>query len=297
MAGASRPNVRTLGLARGRCAPPSNPRSGRPEAARWTRTTGLVVAGSTPARRVASTPARVNGFAVLRYAPALRVTRTGAPASWPGTAGRKPAGLGSDRDPEDRASRSRPSALSDDVRRPFIHQEKARLEPVAHADAPPAPSRHGRRRKSKPCRRTRSQLWSPPCHRSRQSAAPARRLARRRRPGARRRDRAMRRRSRCSVRAWPSRQGTISPGATRAIGVPQERPLPRETGGFVGVAPGTTGGAIPGHPRLPWEAIGSVNAGRSGPAARPARRDSGCDRGTLSESHAGAAHCVLDSRQ
>ncbi len=297
MAGASRPNVRTLGLARGRCAPPSNPRSGRPEAARWTRTTGLVVAGSTPARRVASTPARVNGFAVLRYAPALRVTRTGAPASWPGTAGRKPAGLGSDRDPEDRA-------LMVQAVRPV----RRRTSPVHPPGEGAARTGRPRRRasspqsartapQSKPCRRTRSQLWSPPCHRSRQSAAPARRLARRRRPGARRRDRAMRRRSRCSVRAWPSRQGTISPGATRAIGVPQERPLRRETGGFVGVAPGTTGGAIPGRPRLPWEAIGSVNAGRSGPAARPARGDSGCDRGTLSESHAGAAHCVLDSRQ
>ena len=73
-----------IGLARGRCAPPSIPRpAGVPRATRARQRR------ASPSRRrrldtsegVASAPARVNGFAVLRCAPALRVTRAGAPAS------------------------------------------------------------------------------------------------------------------------------------------------------------------------------------------------------------------------
>ena len=48
------------------------------------------------------------------------------------------------------------------------------------------------------------------------------------------------------------------------MGVTEERPLRRKTAGFGGVAPGTTGGAIPGRPFVLMRAIGAVNAGCSG---------------------------------
>ena len=90
-------------------------------------------------------------------------------------------------------------------------------------------------------------------------------------------------------RRRPLPGGTISPGATRRSGCDGGTPIAAENRRFRRVAPGITGGAIPAARVLPWDVIGSVTAGRSGPTARPARCDSGCDRGSLSESHAGAA--------
>ncbi len=52
------------------------------------------------------------------------------------------------------------------------------------------------------------------------------------------------------------------------MGVTEERPLRRKTAGFAGVAPGITGGAIPGRPLLPNDAIGPARGAfrREGPA-------------------------------
>ncbi len=126
------------------------------------------------------------------------------------------------------------------------------VRPARRRTSPGHPSREGAARTGRPRRRASSQHGrrrnpgraaeravssSPPCQRSRRSAAPARRSARRRRPGARRRDRAMRRRGRAPFGPGLPAQGTISPGATRAMGVTQERPSRRETGGFVGDSP------------------------------------------------------------
>ena len=47
----------------------------------------------------------------------------------------------------------------------------------------------------------------------------------------------------------------------RAMGVTEERPLRRETAGFTGVAPGTTGGAISGRPFVLMRAVGAVTRG------------------------------------
>ena len=80
------PQCTYIGAGEGALRAPFEPpptRRPRVACARERRPHDLAVAGSMPARRVASTPARVNGFAVLRCAPALRVTQAGAPASWP----------------------------------------------------------------------------------------------------------------------------------------------------------------------------------------------------------------------
>ena len=80
------------------------------------------------------------------------------------------------------------------------------------------------------------------------------------------------------------------PGATPATGATEEHPLRRKTAGFRGVAPGTTGGAIRAARSCRYARSGQQARGRSGAAALPARCDSGCNRGPVSESHAGAAH-------
>ena len=185
-----------------------------------------------PTRRVASTPARVNGFAVLRSAPALRVTQAGAPASRPvRPAGVRPAG-GPAETLSDGRSWSGASARPDDVRCRVIHQETARLEPVARAGAPPAPVGTDGGAAIQACRRTRqSALVAPlpsvaPVGRSRTSFGPAPTTLSASSPSRNAPARP------CSVRAWPSRQGTISPGATRAVGVTQEHPLRRQIARF-----------------------------------------------------------------
>ena len=81
------------------------------------------------------------------------------------------------------------------------------------------------------------------------------------------------------------------------MGVTEEHPLGRKTAGFRGVAPGTTGGAIPLRPLLPNDVIGPANAGRSGAAGRPAECDSGRDKGPSSQSHAGAVHWAWFGRR
>ncbi len=80
------------------------------------------------------------------------------------------------------------------------------------------------------------------------------------------------------------------PGATPATGATEEHPLRRKTAGFRGVAPGNTGGAIRAARSCRYARSGQQARGRSGAAALPARCDSGCNRGPVSESHAGAAH-------
>ena len=88
----------------------------------------------------------------------------------------------------------------------------------------------------------------------------------------------------------PFLEGTIRRERPRAMGVTQERPLRRKTAGFGGVAPGTTGGAI-GPPDIFAEgAIRPANAGRNGASTGPLGCDSGCDKGAVTESHAGAAN-------
>ncbi len=87
----------------------------------------------------------------------------------------------------------------------------------------------------------------------------------------------------------PFPEGTICRERPRAMGVTEERPLRRKTAGFGGVAPGITDGAIAVRPLLPKDAIGPANAGRSGATIRRTGWDSGCDSGSSSQSHAGAA--------
>ena len=108
-------------------------------------------------------------------------------------------------------------------------------------------------------------------------------------PGAHRRRRARRRRG-LPVRSGLPAKGRFRRERPRAMGVTPKHPLRRKTAGFRGVAPGTTGGAIPSRPLLSKDAIRSVTTGRSGAPTPPARCDSGRDRGALSESHAGAAN-------
>ena len=69
----------------------------------------------------------------------------------------------------------------------------------------------------------------------------------------------------------PFPEGTVRRERPRARGVTEERPLRRETAGFGGVAPGTTGGAIPAARVMPKAR--SVQQARAAPALRPGRRN------------------------
>ena len=73
------------------------------------------------------------------------------------------------------------------------------------------------------------------------------------------------------------------------MGVTREHPLRRKTGGLGGRSR-YYGRRNSGRPLLTEGAIGPANAGRSGAATRPARCDSGCNKGPSSESHRDAAN-------
>ena len=98
---------------------------------------------------------------------------------------------------------------------------------------------------------------------------------------------------RCRMRPWIRRRPL--PGRDKfrrerpAMGVTQEHPLCRKTAGFQGrsrhYTRRITGAAAPAEGR-----DRSSERGGSGATTRRARCDSGCDRGSSSESHRGAAN-------
>ena len=93
---------------------------------------------------------------------------------------------------------------------------------------------------------------------------------------------------RSSAGAPPSRQEESSRERPGAKGVTQERPSRRETAGFVGVAPGITGGAFSARPVC--HRVRSVQPGRRFPGSlRRPRCDSGLDSSRWVESRSGAA--------
>ena len=87
----------------------------------------------------------------------------------------------------------------------------------------------------------------------------------------------------------PFQDGRIQPGATRAMGVTEERLLRRKTAGFVGVAPGITRGAIPVWLLLPARAISPARMALSDATALRPPCDSGRDSSPSYESRSGAA--------
>ncbi len=91
----------------------------------------------------------------------------------------------------------------------------------------------------------------------------------------------------------PFRDGRIQPGATRAVGVTEEHPLRRETGGFVGVAPGITRGAMPVWLLLPESVVCPARTASSEATALRPRCDSSCDSSRWIQSRPGAAQWGL----
>ena len=77
------------------------------------------------------------------------------------------------------------------------------------------------------------------------------------------------RRRMCDADTLPGRNNL--PGATPSSGCDGGTPIAPQTVGFAGVAPGTTGGAIPGRPLVPQDR--SVQQGRGAALPRSGRRD------------------------
>ena len=82
---------------------------------------------------------------------------------------------------------------------------------------------------------------------------------------------------------------TILPGATPRGGCDGGTPIAPQNRGFSGGRSRHYGRRNRNGPILVEGAIRPANTGRSGAATGPARCDSGCNRGVLTESHAGAA--------